>query len=73
MKTNKSGKRNVQELRSLNQHIYDMFSVAELERRLQMSAVAPWTCMNHSDCPLDACPNNGCSPVMIDPIPPIDA
>jgi hypothetical protein len=42
MKNKKSGIKKIQEIRSLNDGVYDMFSVEELEKRLQMSVLESW-------------------------------
>ncbi|MBP6024458.1 hypothetical protein [Ferruginibacter sp.] len=42
-----------EEMRSANENIYDMFSIEELESRLQMSAAQAWCdtkCGTHSTC-----------------------
>jgi hypothetical protein len=52
MKTKKQLKN--KEMLSINENLYDMFSVDELEQRLQMSALAPWVCGTH---------DNTCSPI----------
>jgi hypothetical protein len=57
-----------QEIKSLNENLYDMFSVEELEERLQMSVVGRWICgTNEKKCsPIDSgCGTNKvCSPVL---------
>jgi hypothetical protein len=40
-----------QEMVSLNENVYDMFSVKELEERLQMSALETWICGTHDNHP----------------------
>ncbi|MBL7728180.1 MAG: hypothetical protein JNM68_10855 [Dinghuibacter sp.] len=47
-----------QEMKSVNENIYDMFSIAELEERLQMSALF-WGCGNNCSSVCDTvCPCN---------------
>jgi hypothetical protein len=43
MKNKKQLRDNAPEMKSVNENIYDMFSVSELEERLQMSALF-WGC-----------------------------
>jgi hypothetical protein len=74
MKNKKNLRDDTPEMKSVNENIYDMFSVAELEERLQMSALF-WGCgtvgcstVCATVCAClgnDPCPSlNGCSPVI---------
>ncbi|MBL7728182.1 MAG: hypothetical protein JNM68_10865 [Dinghuibacter sp.] len=58
------------EMRSVNENIYDMFSIAELEERLQMSALF-WGCGNVCStvcpCNVNECPSDFPPP----PCPPV--
>jgi hypothetical protein len=58
-----------QEMLSANENIYDMFSIEELEQRLQMSEARPWC---NIDCTqvcspicttVQSCTQDGCSPI----------
>jgi hypothetical protein len=72
MKKEKQLKEQNQEMLSVNENIYDMFSVDELEQRLQMSVLAPWICGTHDNqcSPITTCTTKEtCSPIIdIEPI-----
>jgi hypothetical protein len=70
-----------QEMFSANENIYDMFSIEELEQRLQMSEARPWCSVDcPNDCetlcnplcyplclPLESCAIDGCTPITTTP------
>ena len=63
-----------EEMLSVNENILDMFSVEELEQRLQMSAASVWNCGTYQNECQPVCTTNsnpppcspvaGCSPVV---------
>jgi hypothetical protein len=59
-------------MESLNENIYDLFSVEELEQRLQMSALETWIRGTHGNTcsPITTCTTKEtCSPIIdINPI-----
>jgi hypothetical protein len=58
MKNKQQLRENNPEMKSVNENIYDMFSVDELEERLQMSALF-WGC--GTNCSTVGCTTVGCS------------
>jgi hypothetical protein len=72
MKEKKQFRNESLEMKSVNENIYDMFSIAELEERLQMSALfwgcgtnCSTVCATVCECNFNGpCPTlNGCTPV----------
>jgi hypothetical protein len=58
------------EMKSVNENIYDMFSIAELEERLQMSALF-WGCGNNCSTVTTCETVCACNDNFIVPCPPV--
>lgn len=54
------------EMKSVNDNIYDMFTIDELEQRLQTSAALAWVCGTEGNTcnPICSTVGNNCSPII---------